>query len=189
MAPVHKPVNSPGPAYHAVPPGWSAEEIAARHRALGGVFPLEPQPAAAQAHPPYLTDRPRWLRYIATLRALVAGIRADDAAAVHLAVEYICLNYHGSYSGFLRARLARALKSAALTEAQKQALDAHFLALVETRNYAEEFRIYRKLWAGLISEETVEKMRRHARKTAPDSPHARWLAELGVPARNHRLST
>ena len=132
-------------AYHAVPSGWQAEEIFAWHKIMRGTFPIHEFTATEPGAPAWMTERAAWLRYRATLYRVADGIRAGDPACIEIAIAYILLRHIGSYSGFIRAKLARRLKSAALTDGQKSRLTAHFSALAAAHDYSEEFRDYHKL--------------------------------------------
>lgn len=61
-----------------------------------------------------MPDRYNWLQYRATLYKIADGLSENDPVCIELAIEYIELNYFGSYSGYIRERLARLLKSANL---------------------------------------------------------------------------
>lgn len=89
---------------------------------------------------------------------------SNDIACVELAVRYIELRYIGSYSGFMRALLARALKSAALTAHQIERLNRVFLSIVENHYYTEEFKEYVKLWRRIASPESIRKLEALAAK-------------------------
>lgn len=147
--------------YHGIPPGWRSEDILAQHQSLRGSFALDAFEIGAWAAPCWMTQRYDWLRYRETLRRVCEGVRAGDAACIEIAVRYIVLRYIGSYSGFLRTRLARSLKAARLTTEQMKLLNAHFLALVQQRDYTEEWRDYHKLWRQIIDGRTAALLRLH----------------------------
>jgi len=150
--------------YHGVPRGWSKAELLAAHRTLRGSFPIEDPEATEPGAPAWLPDRRNWLQYRATLYRIAEGVRANDAACIELAVRYIELRYIGSYSGFIRARLARGLKNAALTDQQKERLNRVFLCMVERRDYTEEFNEYVKLWRRIVSEKALKTLESVAAK-------------------------
>ena len=137
--------------YHGVPTGWSKTELIAIHRALGGSFDI--------GSPSWLPARRNWLQYRATLYKIAEGVRAKDPACIELAVRYIELRYIGSYSGYIRTRLARGLKHAPLSAAQKERLDQVFLSMVKHRDYTCEFREYVKVWKRIASPEAIELMK------------------------------
>ena len=133
--------------YHGVPRGWSQTELIDEHRRLGGQVSIDGEPATEPGAPAFLPDRYNWLQYRATLYRISAGARANDAACIELAIRYIELNYIGSYSGFIRENLARALKSVALTltHEQRQRLRQHFANLIRQQECLQEFGEYKKL--------------------------------------------
>jgi hypothetical protein len=150
--------------YHGVPKGWNADDIFAQHAAMKGQFPISDFVIGKWGAPSWMTNRYEWLRYKATLNRVADGVRADDAACVEIAVRYIELRYIGSYSGFLRAKLARGLKTVELSERQKDRLNAHFLKLVIERDYTEEFRAYRAVWERIVDRKTIEAVRGYFEK-------------------------
>jgi len=128
-----------------VPKGWRKGEILAALALLNGQYKIDIPEATEPGAPSCLPDRYRWLQYRATLHAVADGIRADDAACAELGLRYIELDYIGSYSGFIKERLARALKSATLTKQQINRLKHHFQLLVDTGQCLQEYGEYKKL--------------------------------------------
>lgn len=160
--------------YHGVPAGWSKTKLIATHRALGGVFMITSPEATEPGAPSWLPDRKNWLQYRATLYKIAKGVRAKDPACIELAVRYIELRYIGSYSGYIRTRLARGLKHASLSAEQKERLDRVFLSMVKSRDYTCEFREYVKVWQRIASPEAIEFIRSLAAKHPPDNQRP-WL--------------
>jgi hypothetical protein len=174
----HRGIDIPVEQYHGVPKGWYAEEIFARHEAMRGKYPISDIEIRKWGAPSWMPERYEWLRYRETLYRVADGIRAGDHACVEIAVQYIELRYIGSYSGFLRAKLARRLKNAPLTDGQKVRLNVHFLNLVLTRDYTEEFREYRQLWCLIIAEKELKHVLSHFGELSR-RPHAlNWLAQI-----------
>ncbi len=163
--------------YHGVPKGWSKAELVAAHHNLGGSFSIDGAEATEPGAPEWLPDRKNWLQYRATLYRIAEGVRANDIACVELAVRYIELRYIGSYSGFIRALFARALKSAALTAHQIERLNRVFLTIVENHDYTEEFKEYVKLWQRIASPESIKKLEALAASHQSDS-RAAWLRQF-----------
>ncbi len=162
--------------YHAVPKGWSKAEVIAAHRGLSGVFPIEGPEAHEPGAPKWLPDRKNWLQYRATLYRVAAGIRANDPACIELGLRYIELRYIGSYSGFIRARLARALTNADVSAEQAARLNRVFLAMVESHDYTEEFRPYVKLWLRIVSPPALEVLKGLATRHPSDRRWA-WVQQ------------
>lgn len=139
-------INVPWHIYHGVPLGWRAEQIVDEHARLGGRFALG-IPAPVEIESPYsVPEQKGWLHYRRTVRRLAEGIRAGDAACAELAIRYIELHYIGSYAGYLRARLASALKHATLDAGQCRRLHDHFAALCLRGEQTHEFKEYFRLW-------------------------------------------
>lgn len=137
--------NTPLSIYHGVPQGWAKEEIIHKYIALGGTQNIEPEEAQEPGAPSWLPDRYNWLQYRATLYKIADGLRDHDEACIEIAVQYIELNYFGSYSGFIRERFARLLKSKKLTFKQASRLRRHFKNLKNHRELFQEFKEYKKL--------------------------------------------
>lgn len=137
--------NIPLEIYHGVPKGWSRSELVATHKSLGGTFPIAAVEATEPGAPSWMPERYNWLQYRETLRGIAKGIKAGESACVELAIRYIELNYIGSYSGFLRARFARLLKSRSLSETQASRLNKHFEFLIQNKQCLREFKEYNKL--------------------------------------------
>lgn len=89
--------NTPLEAYHGVPAGCEAREPGCHHG---------------------YHDRFNWLQYKATLYKISEDVKLGDKGCTELAIQYIELNYFGSYSGLIRERLARALKTQMLQSKQ-----------------------------------------------------------------------
>ena len=139
-------------AYHRVPPGWYQRDIVQQHKTLRGSFPIDNANASEPGAPSWMPERHEWLQYRETLLRVCSGVRAGDDACVEIAVRFVVARFIGSYSGYIRERLLRALKSAALDETQKRQLKTHFSSLVakgvRTCEYPEIFR----LWVRLVDE-------------------------------------
>lgn len=141
--------------YHGVPAGWTKDELISTHRALGGSFCIDGPEAREPGAPAWFPDRKNWLQYRATLYRIADGVRASDAACIELAVRYIELRYIGSYSGYVRARLARGLKTVTLSADQKERLNRVFISMVERGDYTDEFGSYLKLWRRIASPQAL----------------------------------
>ena len=139
--------------YHGVPNGWSKGEMINEYSRLGGAFSINGQEATEPGAPAFLPDRYNWLQYRETLYRINEGVRKNDSVCIELAIRYIELNYIGSYSGFIREKLARALKGASLSSSQKERLKTHFCKLIENNECFQEFREYKKLLVKINVEE------------------------------------
>lgn len=164
-------------AYHGVPKGWHSDQIVVQHKALLGFYAIgDFTLSGSWDGPAWLPERYQWALYTETLRRVADGVYAGDDACVELAIRYIELRYIGSYSGFLRERLARALKIASMSDEQKARLNRHFLCLVFRREYGE-FRMYRRLWARTITSAVLGELTAHFQH-AGNERDQEWLAQL-----------
>lgn len=163
--------------YHGVPAGWRAEDILAEHARLKGSFALQGPEATEPGAPAWLPARYPWLQYRQALYRVAEGVRAGDPACVELAVRYIELRHIGSYSGYIRARLARALKGAPLTEKQRVRLHRHFCALHLRREWSGEFGEYFRLWRRIIREPELAQLLAELRRQPDGERRAAWLRE------------
>ncbi len=163
--------------YHGIPKGWTKEEIIAMHQSQGGTFSLNSSMQIEPGAPSWLPDRKNWLQYRKTLYLLSDGVAAGDSACVELCVQYLELRYIGSYSGFIRARFARKLKSAELTKLQIERLNKLFVKTVLNRDYTEEFKEYVKLWRKIISPSEIQVLELLASKNQGISER-RWYTYL-----------
>lgn len=143
--------RAPMESYHGVPSGWTKADVIEAHRSLRGTFLLDGQEATEPGAPRWQVDRRNWLQYRATLYRVADGVRAKDGACIELAVRYIELRHIGSYSGFIRSRLARTLKGASLTADQIERLNCVFLSMVLRHDYTQEFSEYVKVWQRIVS--------------------------------------
>jgi hypothetical protein len=161
--------------YHGVPEGWHAAEILATHSRLGGSFNLKCPEASEPGAPGWLPDRYEWLQYRQALYRVADGARANDAACVELAVRYIELRHIGSYSGYIRSRLARALKHAVLSEGQRARLHSHFRSLCIRREWSGEFTEYLRLWRRIIRDEELTQLLTELSKQPEAEKRAGWV--------------
>jgi hypothetical protein len=178
MVGIHRGTQIPLEVYHGVPAGWLAGEIVTRHTMMRGTYPLSAFESQEQGVPARLMQRSQWQRYRDMLRHVADGARLGDAACAEIATCYIEMRYIGSYSGFLRARLARALKSADLTHLQVRRLNAHFLQLVLNNDYTEEFRDYHRLWRKFIPTMDLATVVAHSARPSRRPHNATWLVQL-----------
>ena len=132
--------------YHGVPAGWTKEETIHRFRNLNGKFDINGPRVTEPGSPSFLPGRENWLQYKATLSRICDGIKVNDKACIEIATQYIELRYIGSYSGYLRQKMARLLKNAELTDNQRDRLIRHIEALIAKKEFTNEFKEYSKLY-------------------------------------------
>lgn len=176
MAGTHRGVTIPLAIYHGVPPGWRSYEVVEQHARLDPQHQLTVPDVTEPGAPPWLPNRKEWLQYRAALYEVVRGVGVGDPACIELAIRFIELHYIGSYSGFIRERLARRLANVHLTDTQKSRLHCHFEKLVLEQERTQEFRAYVKTWQRIITSaqrtEVLAKL-----KTAHGQQSAAWLAK------------
>ncbi|WP_087018266.1 hypothetical protein [Thaumasiovibrio subtropicus] len=134
--------NTPKEIYHGIPNGWKKSQILKKYSQLGGTN-LHTYDTSDNAN--VTSFRQAWVDYRDTLREIAELVRVGDAAAIEIAVQYIELDYFGSYSGYLKERLARVLKHQELTQRQRVRLRHHIVRLQNDGVSFQEFREYRKL--------------------------------------------
>jgi hypothetical protein len=172
----HRGQKVPLAIYHGVPPGWRSHEVVEQHAQLHSTHELIVPDVTEPGSPPWLPDRKEWLQYRAALYEVARGVAAGDPACIELAVRFIELRYLGSYSGFIREKLARRLANAQLTDTHKSRLHRHFEMLVLEQERTQEFRAYAKIWRRIITStqrtELLVKV-----KTEVGEEAAAWLAQ------------
>ena len=131
--------------YHGVPEGWSKKEILGEYANLDGQFSIDGPDATEPGAPAFLPDRFSWLQYRETLRRIGDGVRENDHGCIELAIRYIELNYFGSYSGYICARLARTLKNKEISTSQKNRLRESHRRRIDSKECFEEFSEIKKL--------------------------------------------
>lgn len=131
--------------YHGVPSGWSRAAIIQLHDQLEAPHPLEVPEAIEPGAPSFLPGRYNWLQYRAALYEIIDGIKISCPACIEIGIRYIELNYMGSYSGFVREGIARALKRQHLGKDHRERLLKHFSVLASRKIYLKEYAEYIKL--------------------------------------------
>ena len=170
----HQGIDIPLEIYHGIPSGWSASDLVAEHARLGGVHDISVGRIAGP-RPDWLPQRSEWLRYRETLYRIADGVSHGDLACIELAVRFIELRYIGSYSGFIREKLARRLRWAEINPDQRLRLHRHLRMLVLRGERTQEFRDYIKLWRVLITGEEREEVLLSVREQRGNEA-AEWLA-------------
>ena len=122
---------------------WSVESVQNRYRKLslevGGVGGYQPEPNV-YTNPGGTT----WIYNI--MESVVDGIQLGDMACVQLSIEYIQDNIMGPTTGYIRERMARALRNSELTNDQKKQLANIFLNMLHSGQLLKEFREYCRLF-------------------------------------------
>jgi hypothetical protein len=172
----HRGVAIPLAKYHGVPEGWSAEEIVRAHERLGAEHTLSILRASEPGAPAWLPERDSWLQYRAALYAIAEGVGSGDEACVELAVRFIELRFIGSYSGYVREKLARRLRRAVLTREQRSRLHDHFSRLLLDGERTKEYGPYFRLWRRIITTEEIEELLKTIEKVRGEEA-AQWVSE------------
>jgi hypothetical protein len=122
---------------------WSVEAVKQRYSELrillGGVEGFEPNPRQ-------YTNKGgiTWIYNI--MDAIADGVQLGDNACIQLSIDYIQDNIMGSSTGYIRERIARALRHAELKEHQKKQLAEAFLHQLDHQNLHKEFKEYSRLF-------------------------------------------
>lgn len=140
---------------------WSIEAVKERYSklrsSLGGVVGFEPSPKT------YIKRKRLTWVYYNVMDSVVAGVRLGDKACVQLSIDYIRDNEMYSATGYTRARMARALKSADLSDNQKKELALIFLRQLETGALYQEYREYCRLFRKIGVEPYRREIKRYGK--------------------------
>jgi hypothetical protein len=149
----------PAEEYRAVPLGWEASALVEAQARLGGEYKVRPRHKYLGTYP--------FGQYIEVLNHIADGIQARDIGCIELAVRFIESRFIHSYSGYIRARMARRLKHVPLSNDQRRRLSAHFLHLLKTGDRCHEFREYLRLWRLTIQPMHMEEVEALASSAEP----------------------
>ncbi len=122
---------------------WSVEAVKQRYSdlriLLGGVEGFE-------LNPRMYTNKSGFTWIYNVMNAVVDGVQLGDNACVQLSIDYIEDNIMCSTTGYIRERMARALRHVELKEHQKKQLAEVFLNQLEDQNLYKEFKEYSRLF-------------------------------------------
>ncbi|MBT2787351.1 MULTISPECIES: hypothetical protein [unclassified Halomonas] len=139
---------------------WSVEAVKERYSklslSLGSVDGFEPFCKT-------YTNRRGFTWVYNIMDSVVDGVRLGDKACVQLAIDYIRDNEMYSKTGYIRARMARALKSADLSDSQKKELALIFLHQLETGVLYQEYREYCRLFRKIGVEPYRREIKRYGK--------------------------
>lgn len=143
---------------------WSVSSVKERYRelslSLGGVSGFEPEPRK------YTNQKGvTWTYNI--MDSVVDGVQLGDKACIQISIEYIAAHDMRSTTGYIRERMARALRSVELTKVQKVMLAKVFLSQLESGKLYKEFREYSRLFKKI----GVEPYRREIEKFENSNKH------------------
>lgn len=128
---------------------WGVADVQDRyralHRQLGGVDGFAPEPRC-WTNAAGLT----WVYNI--MESVTDGVQLGDAACIELAVGYLEADLMHSGTGYLRERIARALRHAPLGDQQRERLRRLFVGQLRDgrmhKEYREYIRLFRRIGLG-----------------------------------------
>ena len=121
---------------------WSLESVQAEYRELARRFAVAD--GFELAPRTYSNSHGTWIDSI--MESVADGVRLGDGPSVELAVRYIEDDTWDSRSGYIRERMARALRHVALSDAQQARLARNFVDRLYYRRVRQEFREYIRLF-------------------------------------------
>ncbi len=120
---------------------WSVAEVLQRYAEYVRVFGMtEPRELTPFAHS---TGDSKWIYPV--MDRVIEGIEAGDLACAELGVEFIQTNDSFAFGKITKSNVARALRRATLTEAQKERIRRRVIEMLEAGYLPREFRQYAKL--------------------------------------------
>lgn len=143
-------------AYYCPPKEWTFAEVRQRYARLGSSYRVKE---------PLLLEYPYESELIKLKHALwdISGaIKMQDSAATEIAIEFVLSDVFFHYSGYIRATMARRLKSAGLSETSKERLRKGLFRLFSLDTFGPEHkefaRLLRYIGLGSMEEEYKELM-------------------------------
>ena len=166
--------------------GGAAFRARAAHERLKAIA-SDPMRRDSGTSPKWAKNRAEWEKAAQDFHAAVAAayppglfealdsLRAGDATRIDLLLDFLAADPMLFRSGYVKARIARALKSALLTPRQKQQVEGIVLNLID-RRASQEFRDYCRLAFRIDTVELRAALRR--KSTDADARAARranWM--------------
>lgn len=151
--------------------GWQAraDKVNAAHAKLGKGSPEERAAAVTNFH------RAIAAAYPPDFDADYRKLKARDPAGVETAISFLEADPWFFRTGYIKARLARFLKTVELTQQQRQRLRNALIAIVQSR-HRTEFREMCRLARALATPEFAEQLRTIAsRSDEATQVRARWM--------------
>jgi hypothetical protein len=120
---------------------WSVEEVLRRYQQYADQFGIEPpRDLRPLVHS---TDQGTWIYPV--MDRVIEGIEQGDLACAQLGVEFIETSESFAFGMITKSNVARALRRATLTEAQKERIRKRVVEMLVTGYLPREFRQYAKL--------------------------------------------
>lgn len=130
-------------AYYCPPVKWSLAEVRQRYARLASSYKVA-DPLSLEY--PYESDLIK-LKY--ALWDISAAIKRRDDAAIEIAIEFVLSDVFFHYSGYIRAGMARRLKSAGLPETANERLRRGLLRLFSSGSFGPEHKDFARLLRGI----------------------------------------
>lgn len=137
--------------YYCPPKEWTFAEVRQRYESLANSYRIKE---------PLIFEYPWESELIKLKHALwdISGaIKKQDSAATEIAIEFVMSDVFFHYSGYIRATMARRLKSAGLSETSKERLRQGLFRLFLSNTFGPEHkefaRLLRNIGLGSMEEE------------------------------------
>jgi len=119
---------------------WSCEEILARYELYAAKLQISRRDLTPDEH----SERGRrWIYPV--MHKVIEGIEAGDAACVRLGIEFIEEDAKFVFGKSLKAKTARVLRRAKLSEDQKWRIRRRVFGMLQAGHIPHEYRDYAKL--------------------------------------------
>ena len=141
---------------------WSAGEVLQRYAEYARVFGIT-QPRVLEVRQ-YSEGDSKWVFPI--MESVIDGIEAGDLGCAELGVEFIETSDSFPFGKIFKSNVARALRRAPLTEAQKERIRRRVIEMLETGYLPREYRQYSKLARKLGLREFLPRIKQLAEHTS-----------------------
>jgi hypothetical protein len=143
-------------AYYCPPKEWTFTEVRQRYARLANSYRVKESPLLEY---PYESEL---IKLKHALWDISGAIKKQDSAAIQIAIEFVLSDVFFHYSGYIRATMARRLKSAGLSETSKERLRKGLFRLFSLDTFGPEHkefaRLLRNIGLGSMKEEYKELM-------------------------------
>lgn len=138
-------------AYYCPPNEWTFSEVRQRYERLAKSYKVKD---LLPLEYPYESEL---IKLKHALWEISGGIKKQDGAAIEIAIEFVLSDVFFHYSGYIRATMARRLKSAGLSETAKERLRRGLFRLFSSDTFGPEYkefaRLLRNIGLGSMGEE------------------------------------
>jgi hypothetical protein len=137
---------------------WSVDEVLKRYTEYARVFGItQPRELAPLTHS--IGDT-RWIYPV--MDSVIEGIEAGDLGCAELGIEFIQTNDSFAFGKIIKSNVARALRRATLTEAQKERIRRRVIEMLEAGYLPREYVQYAKLGRKLGLREFLPRIKQAA---------------------------